>query len=128
MLVGVADNEIDSRQSGDFFRGALRVTSCDNDSGFRILAADSADRGAGVLIGARSHGAGVEDYDGSVRRTGGARESALFELPFEGGAIGLSGSAAEVFYKESGLTLWYRTPEFLNEVTEVRPSPAFSAT
>jgi hypothetical protein len=48
-----------------------------------------------------------------LRRTGGTRKSALFELPFEGGAIGLSGAAAEILYKESGHTLWYRTPEFL---------------
>jgi len=106
----------------------LFVASGDNDSGFGILAADSANRGAGVLIGARRHGAGVEDYDGSSRWTGGARKSALFELPFKGGAIGLSGAAAEVFYKESGHTLWYRTPEFLDEVAEVRQSPVFSAT
>jgi hypothetical protein len=114
----VADDQVHSWQGGDLFRSALRIASGDDDSGFRVLAADSANRGARVLVGARSHRAGVEDYDGSLRGTGGTRKSALFELPFEGGAIGLIGAAAEVFDKESGHTLWYRTPESLNEAAE----------
>ena len=98
----VADDKVDARQSCDLFRSALRVTAGDDDSGFRILPADSANRGAGVLIGACCYGAGVQDYNGGLRRTRGADEPTLFELPFEGGAIGLGGAATEVFYKESG--------------------------
>ncbi len=39
--------------------------------------------------------------------------SALLELAFKRGAVGLRGAATKVFYKEFGHTLWYRTPESL---------------
>ena len=67
MLVGIADDQSHAGQRGDLFRGALRVTSGDHDSGLRILAADAADGGARILIGAGRDGAGIQDDDGSLR-------------------------------------------------------------
>jgi hypothetical protein len=63
VFVRVANDKVHSRQGRDLFRGPLCVTPRDHDPGIRILAADSADSGAGVLIGAGGHRAGVEDYD-----------------------------------------------------------------
>jgi hypothetical protein len=102
VLVGVADDHGHAWESGDFFRGALRVATCDHDLGAGILAAYAADGGAGVLVRAGSHGAGVHYYHGGLGGSGGAGHAALFELAFEGGAVGLRGAAAEVFYVVSG--------------------------
>lgn len=102
VFVGVADYYAYARERGDFFWGALGVASRYYDLGFGILAADAADGGAGVLIGGRSDGASVQDYDCGLRGRACAGEAALFELAFEGGAVGLSGTAAEVLYVVGG--------------------------
>ena len=66
----------------------------------------SADCRARILVRAIGYRTGIQDYHGSLRRAGSARESALFKLAFESGAIGLSGAASEIFDKECGHTLW----------------------
>ena len=98
----VADDQADAGEFCDLFGGALRVASGDDDAGVGVLALHAADGGAGVLIGRSGDGAGVEDDDGGVCGFVGARESLLFELTFEGRAIGLRGAAAEVFDVISG--------------------------
>ena len=82
VFVGIAYNQIDSRQCGDFFRCALCVTPGDNDSRIGVLTADSANRGASVLISRRCHGTGVQNYDRGMFRAGGAAQAPLFELAF----------------------------------------------
>lgn len=63
MLVGVPNDQIYSRQSSYFFRRALCITARDDYARFGILAANSSDSGAGILIGTRRYRAGVQDYD-----------------------------------------------------------------
>ena len=111
MLVRVADDEVYSGQGRQFFRSALRVASGDNNSGVGILPAHSANRGARILIRTVGHRAGVQDDDGGPSGRGSTNQPALLELAFQGGAIGLRGTTAKVFYKESGHTLWYRIAE-----------------
>ena len=82
VFVGIAYNQIDSRQRRDFFRSALCVTSGDNDSRIGVLTADSANRGASVLISRGCHGTGVQNHDRRMFRAGGAAQASLFELAF----------------------------------------------
>jgi hypothetical protein len=101
VFVGVADHGGDAGEGRDFFGSALGVASGDDDFCQRILALHAADGGAGVLIGGMGDGAGVHYYQ--VGFSGGGRcEAAGFELTFEGGAVGLSGAASEVFDVEGG--------------------------
>jgi hypothetical protein len=82
VFVGIAYNQIDSRQCRDFFRSALRVASCDNDSRIGILTANSANRGASVLISPRCHCTGVQNYHRRMFRACGTAQASLFELAF----------------------------------------------
>jgi hypothetical protein len=59
VFVGVADDYGYAGESGDFFWGTLGVTARNYDLRFWILAADTADGGARVLVGACSDRAGV---------------------------------------------------------------------
>ena len=106
MLVRIAYDQIYPGQGRDFFGGALGITACNYDACFGILAADSTDCGTGILIGACRDRTGVQNYDRCPLRTRGAGQALFFELAFQGGAVGLRGAASEVFYKESGHTLW----------------------
>jgi hypothetical protein len=82
MLMGVPYHQVYAGQSRDLLRRALRITSGYHDSRIRILPAYSADCGARIPVGAIGDRTGIQDYHGSLRRTGGARESALFKLAF----------------------------------------------
>jgi hypothetical protein len=105
----VANDQIHARQRCEFFGCALRVAACDNDSSFRVLAADSADCGTGILIGAVGNGAGIQDDYRSLLGIRGANKATLFELAFEGCAIRLGGATAKILNKKSRHALWYRT-------------------
>jgi hypothetical protein len=101
VFVGVADYCGHAGEAGDFFGGALSVASGDDDSCRGVLAADAADGGAGILIGGTCDGASIQNHQvGLAGRCAG--QTAGFELAFEGGAVGLSGAASEVFDVEGG--------------------------
>jgi hypothetical protein len=61
---------------------------------------DAADGGAGVMIGRGGDGASVEHHQFRLGGCQGARQALFQEIALHGGAIGLGGSASEVFYKE----------------------------
>ena len=63
MLVRIADYQTDARQNCDLFWSALGVASGDNDFGFGILPADTANCSASILIGTGGYGAGIQDND-----------------------------------------------------------------
>lgn len=109
VLVGVADDGGDAGQRGDFCGGTLGVASGDNDVCIRILAADAADGGAGVLIGGAGDGASIQ-YDDFGIGGFGAMMTARFELAFEGGAVGLRGAASEVLDVKRGHEIIVASP------------------
>ena len=109
MLVGISNDQIHAWQRHDLLRRALRIATGYDDSGLWILAAYTPDRGTRVLIGSGGHGARIQHDNRSLRGRDCARISLLLELAFKGCAIRLGCAAAEVFYKESGHTLCYRT-------------------
>src|SRR5690349_3841866 len=90
-----------TRKRRQFCRRALRVTSCNQDFTVGVLAVNSADCGSHILVGGGGHGAGIEDYNFSVKRNIGTLETPLQKLVFDGGAICLRGAAAEVFHIKS---------------------------
>jgi hypothetical protein len=66
VFVRVADYGTYTREGGDFFRGALRVTAGDHDGGIRICSMNAADGGAGMLVGGGGYGAGVQHNDAGL--------------------------------------------------------------
>ena len=63
MFVRIADDQADARKRRDFLGSALRITAGNQDLRIGILAMNAADGGAGILIGGRGYGAGVENDD-----------------------------------------------------------------
>src|SRR5580658_499918 len=79
VLVRVADHAGHAGQGRDFLGGTLSVASGDDNLRVGILALDTADGGAGILVGRGRYGTGIEDDH--VRAGGrGAVQSALLEL------------------------------------------------
>jgi hypothetical protein len=97
----IADHGGDAGEGGDFLGSALGVASGDDDFSQRILALHATDGGAGVLIGGIGDGAGVHYYQVGFSGEGRGK-AASFELTFEGGTVGLSGTASEVLNVEGG--------------------------
>ena len=62
---------------------------------------DAADGRTRVVIGRGGDGTGVQHHDLGLGGGGGARQSLIGQLAFNGGAVGLGGAASEVFYKET---------------------------
>ena len=99
--MGVADDAADAGESGQFFWSTLGVAPGDDDAGGRACGVNFADSVAGLGVSGGRDGAGVEDDDVSALR--GCRGAATIEeLAFDGGAVGLGGSAAELFDVEGG--------------------------
>ena len=63
MFMRVPDDLRDARQGGQLFGRALGIAAGDHDLCAGIFAVDSADGGAGVLIGGGGDRAGVQDDD-----------------------------------------------------------------
>jgi hypothetical protein len=101
VLVRIADHAGHAGQGRDFLGGTLSVASGNDNLGVGILALDTADGGAGILVGRRCYCTGIENDH--VRVGGrGAGQSALLELALQGSAIRLGCTAAEIFYMEGG--------------------------
>jgi len=79
----------------------LRVATGHDDPGVGVFPVDAADSRAGVLIGGRRYGAGVENDDPRLSRIS-ALQSPLLKLAFNGGAVRLGCATAEIFHVESG--------------------------
>ena len=62
-LMAVSDDGKHSRQSGNFIRRPLRITAGHNNTSLRIVTLDAANVGAGVAIGFRGDGAGIDHHD-----------------------------------------------------------------
>ena len=99
-LVRVADYPMYAGESGKFFGGALGVAASDQDARIRILAVNSADLLAHVVIGSGSDGTRVEHHDVGLRRVGGFQAFGR-ESGFQRRAVGLRGTAPEVVDMEA---------------------------
>ena len=94
----VSDYLRDAGDGGQFFRGALGVTAGYYNFCPGVFAVDTADGGAGVLVGRGGYGTGVEDDDLGVTCSIRALEALIFKLAFDGGAVRLSCAAPKILY------------------------------
>ena len=95
-FVGIADDEGDSREGGNFVWSALRVAAGYDDAGVGIGGVEFADGVTGLGVGGSGYRASVENDDvGNVRR-GGRGAAAVEKLALDGGTIGLGGAASEL--------------------------------
>src|SRR5712672_3278024 len=101
-FVGIADDPGDAGECGKFFGGALGVAAGDNETDGGVGGMKLSNGVARLGIGGSRDGAGVEDDDVSGGGRGGGGAATVKQLALEGGAIGLSGAAAELFDEESG--------------------------
>ena len=98
MLVRIANDMSDARQTRKFLRGPLGITAGYDDPSLWVFAMDTADRRAGVLIGGSRYGTRVEDHNARLSNVYGTVEALVFQLPFDGCPIGLRGPAAKILY------------------------------
>jgi hypothetical protein len=96
--MAVADDGKDSGQSGNFIRRALRIAAGDDDASLRIAPLDAANVSAGVAIGFRGDGAGVDNHHIGRRRGTCRTDTESFQPRGNRISVGLAGAAAEVFH------------------------------
>ena len=101
-LVGVADHEGNAGEGRDFFRGALRVAAGDNDARGGVRGVDFSDRVAGLGIGSGGDRTGVDHNHVRGMRFRSGNATLLAQLVFDGGAVSLCGTAAELLDVEGG--------------------------
>jgi hypothetical protein len=96
-FVGVADDPGDAGECGELFGGALGVAAGDNDASGGICGVEFSNGAAGLGVRGGGYCASVDDDYVGAGGFGRGSEASFEELAFEGGAIGLSGAAAELF-------------------------------
>jgi hypothetical protein len=95
-FVGVADDPGNALDLGKLFGGTLCITASDENAGRGVVALNTADDLADVLVGGGGDGTGVEDDEGRVIRAGSRGKAFAGEAGFKGGAVGLGGAATEI--------------------------------
>ncbi len=100
--MGIAHDQGNAGETGDFFRGALGVATGDNDASGRIHRVNLADGVASLSVGGGGDGAGIENDDVGRRAIGRDGAALVAQLALDGGAIGLCGAAAELFDVKGG--------------------------
>jgi len=101
-FVGVADDVGDAGECGEFFRDALGVAAGDDDAGSGVVSMKFANSVAGLGVGRRSDCAGIKDDDVGGFGATGQRAATFQKLSLDGCAVGLGGTAAELFDVEGG--------------------------
>ena len=96
----IAYDQRHSFDGGEFLRGALSVTTGDQDARLGMVAMHAAHSLTNFVVGSGGHGAGVKNDQPSIAGAGGGRKSFGRETRFDGGSIGLRGSAAEILDPE----------------------------
>jgi hypothetical protein len=94
----ISDYSRHTRQGGNFLRRALRVTAGHHDLAIGILALNSPNGGARVLVGGRGYGTCIEyDNVGGIQ-SGCCFQATFAELALYSGAVGLRRSTAKILY------------------------------
>lgn len=136
----IADDEIHAGKQGKIFGRALSVAAGSDDARGGVCAMDGANRTPRLSIGRSGNRAGIHDNDVGCSCYARNLKAARAQLILDGGGIGLSGAAAELFDKKSGhghaqglrKVFYYsnartRAGGFLLPGTRVLPQDAFFA-
>src|SRR5215470_8260484 len=101
MLMRVPDDLADARQSCYFLGGTLRIAPCNHDLALGIFTVDATNGCPCVVIGGRSHSAGVQYDDlGFVQGTG-PFQPACQKLLLDRSAVRLGCPATEILNVET---------------------------
>ena len=103
----VPDDPRHSGNPGNLVRRSLRVAPGYQDLAFGVLAMDSPDGGAGVLVGGGGYRTGVEHHDLGVGGSAGPSEAPGLKLALNGRSVSLGGAAAEVFHVKARHKVYY---------------------
>ena len=101
-FVGVADDPGNARKGSKLFGSALSVAAGDDDAGAGIGGVELANGVAGLGVGGGGDRTSIDHDDVGVRGFARRSKAAFEELALEGGAISLSGAAAELFDVKGG--------------------------
>ena len=99
--MGIANDPSHSGECGQLVGRALRVATGDHDAHGGVGGVKLSDGIAGLGIGGGRDGAGVDDHDVGGCSRGGRATATVEQLALEGGAIGLRGTATELFDEEA---------------------------
>src|ERR1051326_300465 len=92
----VADNPFDPGQRCQFLRSTLRITPRDQDPRGGVLPMYAANGLTDIVIGGRSHRAGIEHDQVCSASFGSRFESSVRQQVFECGAVSLCSTASEI--------------------------------
>ena len=101
-FVGIANDMSYSRQADEVLWGALRIATGDNNAGGGVRRVDFANGIARLRVSGGGDGAGIQDDEIRRRRIAGQSAPSFEKLALDRRAVGLSGTATELFDKESG--------------------------
>jgi len=101
-LVRIADDEVNACELRDFFRGALRVATRDDNARAGIGAVNLVHRFASLGIGGSRDGAGIQDDHVRTFVLFNERESVRAQIAAQRRSVGACGAAPEIFNRKGG--------------------------
>jgi len=113
-LMRISHHPFHAGHGGQFFGGALGIAAGYENARAGVFTMHAADGGAGIAIRLGRDGAGVEHNDIGLVAGFGFRETALGKLRFDGRAIGLSRTAAEILNVKAGHSCAGPVPTAIN--------------
>ncbi len=90
----------DAGQLGELLGGALGVAAGNKDAGVGAAPVDPPDRLAQLIVGGGGDGARIQDHQIGFLELAGGLHSPGGQARFQGGAVGLRGSAPKRFYEK----------------------------
>src|SRR5438552_18235483 len=98
MFMRVADDTANSRQRGDFLRGALGITAGNNNLPLGILTVEAPDSGSSVAVRFGGYGTSINNHNVGLSRIQRWEQALIEELTLNCRAVGLGGPASEILH------------------------------
>src|SRR5207244_5242686 len=98
MFMRVADDTANSRQRGDFLRGALGITAGNNNLPLGILTVEAADSGSSVPGSLGGYRTSINTHNVGFSRIWHRAQALIEELTLNCRAVGLGGAASEILH------------------------------
>src|SRR6266705_4549219 len=98
MFMRVADDTANSRQRGDFLRGALGITAGNNNLPLGILTVEVADSGSSVPVSLGGYRTSINNHNVGFSRIWHLAQALIEELTLNCRAVSLGGPASEILH------------------------------